>query len=451
MVSVRKKTRNKQKDEAIKQASSAMFDSVGFFLNIKSEVKSVEEGSIELKQSADNLANLLVNYLDMEEPPPVPDAVSEDKMPEIAERAKKQAFDLAKLGLILPFLINKESREYLANFLSGLIGEDALGAIKTTLVGITAVLTGVFAYKLFKQIGTTFEALKELSRVTGILFNISSSANEDLEVEKDKLDKDKKEVEKEKKKKAKEKKEIDEKKRNAKSARDDLKKEKQALKGKSKLSKLFAFATKIAPNVGKKLLTAIPFVGAFAAIGMLLYEIYDEAINFFDETERPEVKVDAVREEDEEESSDKKESQQAESVQKPDIASAVPPMVNQSSKPDAGVQPSASQGASSSNASEGQTAVAAPVTTTGGAETMDDTTGDNSENNEPAAALEMPTFTMPKTLNIAESSEEIVLEKKAVSPTIVVNNVDNTTTITKTEERGSVSDSGYRYSSTVGM
>lgn len=450
MVSVRKRTRKQQKEEAIQQASSAMFSSVGFFLNIKSEVKSVEEGSLELKQSANNLADLLVNYLDMEVPPPVPDAVPEDRMPEIAERAKKQAFDLAKLGLILPFLINKESREYLAGFLSGLIGEEALGTIKNTLIGITAVLTGVFAYKLFKQIGTTFEALKELSRVTSVLFGISSAANDDLEVEKEKLDKDKKEVDKEKKKKAKEDKVIEEKKKNAKSARDDLKKEKQALKGKGKLSKLFAFATRIAPNVGKKLLTAIPFVGSFAAIGLLLYEIYDEAVNFFDEGEREAPKVEAVKEEDEIESRDSNEPVQAEAVKKADIAAPVSPLVKEAAKsPTVTMGDQSVQSGGSASASPTMSAPA-PVQQAPSV-SSEVSYGSSAESSNETAKLEMPTFTMPKTINLAESSEEIILEKKEVTPMIIVNNVDNTTTIAKTEQRTPVQDSGYRYSTTVGM
>lgn len=452
MVSVRKKARDKQKQDAIKEASSAMFGSVGFFLNIKSEVSSIEEGSLELKKSAEELSDLLVNYLSEEEPPPPPDAVPEDRMPGIAATAKKQAFDLAKLGLILPFLINKESREYLANFISGLIGKEALEGIKITLVGITAVLTGVFAYKLFKQIGTTIEAVKELSRVTSILFGITDAANDDLVDEKTKLDKDKKEVEKEKKKKAKEKKEIDEKKRNAKSARDDLKKEKQALKGKGKLSKLFAFASRIAPNVGKKLLTAIPFVGAFAAIGLLLYEIYDEAINFFDEEERTPPKIDAVKDDEDEDEKSVAEGVQAQAVEKAPIAAAVPPLVKESRQQISGQVPSSQQGAQPSPeaaATQAQAMATAPA--------MEILPGDGNSDEvgakevESEGALELPSFTMPRTLDIAESSEEIILEKKDNVPTIVVNNIDNTTTIAKTEPETTSSDGSYRYSTTVGV
>jgi len=451
MVSVRKKARDKQKQDAINEASSAMFGSVGFFLNIKSEVNNIEEGSLELKQSASELSDLLLNYLSEEEPPPPPDAIPESRMPEIAAKAKKQAFDLAKLGLILPFLINKESREYLASFISGLIGQETLGVIKNTLIGITAVLTGVFAYKLFKQIGTTLEAVKELSRVTSILFGITDAANDDLVDEKGKLDKDKKEVEKEKKKKAKEEKVIDEKKRNAKSARDDLKKEKQALKGKGKLSKLFAFASRIAPNVGKKLLTAIPFVGTFAAIGLLLYEIYDEAVSFFDEEERASPKIDAVKEEDDDEKESVTEGVQAQSIEKAPIASAVPPLVKESNKSavNQAVTPQQETQTASTSSAPQSTAVPAPAMEI----LSEDATSDGeSEITETAdGTLELPVFTMPKTLNIAESSEEIIIEKKDAVAPIIVNNIDNSTTITKTEHASARSDSSYSYSTTVGV
>lgn len=451
MVSVRKKTRDKQKQDAIKDASSAMFGSVGFFLNINAEVKSIEDGSLELKQSASNLSDLLINYLSEEEPPPPPDAVPEDRMPEIAATAKKQAFDLAKLGLILPFLINKESREYLASFISGLVGQEALSTIKNTLIGLTAVLTGVFAYKLFKQIGTTIDAVKELSRVTSILFGITDAANDDLVDEKTKLDKDKKEVDKEKKKKAKEDKVIEEKKRNAKSARDDLKKEKQSLKGKGKLSKLFAFATRIAPNVGKKLLTAIPFVGTFAAIGLLLYEIYDEAVNFFDEEERTPPKIDAVKEDSEDEDTSTADGVQAQSIEKAPIASAVPPLVKESMQQVAD-QPSSTQQNTQTTTNN---SALQPAAASGAAPAMQmpsiDLEDNISKNDMEDGALELPTFTMPKTLDIAESSEEIVIEKKSVIPTIIVNNIDNSTTLTKTESATASSDGSYRYSTTVGV
>lgn len=452
MASVKRKARGAAEDKAIDGARRSMFTGMGFFVQFQPYAKDLQQEAAELEKSAIQLGNILTKYLELDEPLkllPVPEAVKEETIQDTAARVKSRAFDLAKLGLIIPLLLNKDAREYMASFLSGLTGIST-DAFKNALIGIGVVLAGVFTYKLFKQVSDTFTAFKQLSDATATLFNLTSDAAGELDAEKEKVDKDKKKIEKEKEKKAKEKKALDEKKANAKSAKDELKKEKRALKGKNKLSKLFAFATRIAPNVGKKLLSAIPFVGTFAAIGFLLYEIYDEAINFFDDEEREPPKVEAVKEEEEDdEEKESSRSVQAEPVAKAPIADSVPPIVKQAAQ----TQPQTQEQSSAEPEVTNQQEMSSPATTS--APSQEALSVNNKEEGSAQqevndASLEVPVFTMPKTLEFAESSEEITLEKKDVMPMVIVNNIDNSSTFTNVEAPESSTDSNYRYSTTVG-
>jgi len=209
-----------------------------------------------------------------------------------------------------------------------------------------------------------------------------------------------------------------------------------------------AFATRIAPNVGKKLLTAIPFVGTFAAIGFLLYEIYDEALNFFSEEEGSSPKVDAERENTDEVSAEFSTPVQAQSVERAPVAESVPPLVKKSAQPlpntekvDLNKDGPANQGVK-----EQSSFTSSPIQAT----VSDDQKDSSKEQIMDDASLDVPTFTMPKTLEFTESSEEIILEKKTVIPSIIINNIDNSSTFTSVEGPKSSSDTSYRYSTTVG-
>jgi len=229
MASIRKKIKDKALKNAVADASQSMFTGMGFFVQFQPYAKSLEQETAELEKSAVNLSNILTKYLEFDEPVkllPEPEAVKESTIQDTAARVKSRAFDLAKLGLIIPLLFNKDAREYMASFLSSLTGVSTDG-LKTALAAVGIVLASVFTYKLFKQVSDTFTAFRQLSTATATLFNLTSDASGGLDAEKEKVDKDKKKLEKENEKKAKEKKELDKKKENAKSAKEDLKKEKQ--------------------------------------------------------------------------------------------------------------------------------------------------------------------------------------------------------------------------------
>jgi len=265
MASVRKGTRQK----AVIGASQAMLGSLGFFVRESLPLsKQSADIAFDASLTALKLNNALLAYLDLvEEPPKIDPKVELDKA---VVRIKKRAFDLAAIGFIIPLLLNKEARDYLSNFAAGLIGVENLEKFKIGLIAVTGVLTGVFTYKLIKQVGDSIEAVKRLSQIVGTLFGITEAASSDIDLEKKSLDDDKKKIEEEKKKKELE----DKKTRDAASkGRDDIKASKQEYKKANFFGKVKFLATKFGPKVLGAVVKSIPVVGAVATIGLLISEI----------------------------------------------------------------------------------------------------------------------------------------------------------------------------------
>lgn len=199
MASVKNQSRSKQLDKAIDGAKRSMFTGMGFFVQVQPHAKDIEQSAVEMQQSVQKLGDVLLKYLDLHEPikRQPQEVVREDTLDQNISKVRKGAFDLAKLGLIIPFLLNKDAREYMASFLSGLTGF-SLEGMKTTLIAVTGVLTGMFALKLFKQINDTIEAIKKLNDVTRTLFGITEITSQDIDSAKDDLDKEKSKINKDK-------------------------------------------------------------------------------------------------------------------------------------------------------------------------------------------------------------------------------------------------------------
>lgn len=199
MASVKNQSRSKQLDKAIDGAKRSMFTGMGFFVQVQPHAKDIEQSAVEMQQSVQKLGDVLLKYLDLQEPVRQQqlDVVREDTLDQNISRVRKGAFDLAKLGLIIPFLLNRDAREYMASFMSGLTGF-SLEGMKSTLTAVTAVLTGMFALKLFKQINDTIDAIKKLNDVTRTLFGITEATSQDIDTAKDNLDKEKTKIEKDK-------------------------------------------------------------------------------------------------------------------------------------------------------------------------------------------------------------------------------------------------------------
>lgn len=286
MVSV--KRHSKRKQDVIQEASKAAIEGLGFFASISIKTGNIAEG---LKVSSDATTRLvdLVSKLFLDTKVEEQKKVDYKQLLETQTATiKKRGLDLAALGLLIPFLFSEDAKKYLGDFITGLfgLGPGALDKVKLGINAVLGVLAGVFAYKVFKQVGDTINALRTLATITGTLFGITEAAATDVSDSMDELDKDKE-------KKAAEKKEVDRTKKETKGLKDELKKEKKKYpKGvRGKISKAIDFVFKIGPKVGKGLLKALPVVGTIATIGYLLYEVYDEAVNFFsdeDKEEKPE-------------------------------------------------------------------------------------------------------------------------------------------------------------------
>ena len=121
---------------------------------------------------------------------PKPQAVRE-AAPSIAGSTSNmlgRGIDIALLGSLIALLVNKEAREYLASFLSGLLGID-FNNILTALKLVGIALAGVFAVKVFKQVSDTIATFIRLSKLVGVLFGLTNDQSEATIEEKEKMDK----------------------------------------------------------------------------------------------------------------------------------------------------------------------------------------------------------------------------------------------------------------------
>jgi hypothetical protein len=279
MASVSRGTRQK----AVIGASQAMLGSLGFFVR---EALPISKQSSDLALStsiaASNLNNALLAYLELFEEAPL--SVKTDPREELDKavvKIKKRAFDLAALGFVIPLLLNKDAREYLSSFAGGLIGVENVEKFKLGLIAVTGVVTGVFTFKLIKQVGDSIEAVKRLSQVVGTLFGITEAATEETLDKEAELDKQKKDIEAEKKKKEAEDRRL---KDAGKKGVNDIKASKQEYKKANFLGKIKFLATKFGPKVLGAVVKSIPVVGAAATIGLLIAEI----AGFFSDDEEQE-------------------------------------------------------------------------------------------------------------------------------------------------------------------
>lgn len=122
---------------------------------------------------------------------PQPQAVRE-AAPSIAGSTSNmlgRGIDIALLGSLIALLVNKEAREYLASFLSGLLGKDLFKNILSALKLVGIALAGVFAVKVFKQVSDTIATFIRLSKLVGILFGLTNDQSEATIEEKEKMDK----------------------------------------------------------------------------------------------------------------------------------------------------------------------------------------------------------------------------------------------------------------------
>lgn len=192
--------------DATQEQKQEIIKSLGFFASVSGAFDELAE---QLTKQSERLAVLeskigvllSVNTAALE----VPDAVVQERedISSITSRTTSRAFDLAGLGLIIPFLFNKESREYISSFANGLIGVDNVKMLNTALKTIGSILAGVFAYKVFKQVGDTIKTFKRLSQVISTLFALTDEGTESVVEERKKYE-EKKKREKEKRKKIRE-------------------------------------------------------------------------------------------------------------------------------------------------------------------------------------------------------------------------------------------------------
>ena len=192
-----------EKKVAIEKASAAVVSDVSFFLAANPILDSILDSVNKAAESVSKVAVLeqgIINPGPAQTPQQDAVAASKDELrPDTTNAMKKRGIDIASIALFIPLLINKDSREYLASFLGGLVGVENLEAINTGLKIATVALGAYLGIKVFKQVSDTINTFIRLSQLMGILFNTVSEADDGLDDQKKQVDKDKEDYDKKKK------------------------------------------------------------------------------------------------------------------------------------------------------------------------------------------------------------------------------------------------------------
>lgn len=190
------------KKVAIEETSAAVVAEVSFFLAANPILDSIVDAVNRAAESASKIAILEQGLLQQTPAQqPVQDAVAANKdelRPDTTGAMKKRGIDIASIAFFIPFLINNESRGYLASFLGGLIGVENLEALNNGLKVAALAMGAYLGVKVFKQVTDTINTFVRLSQLMGILFNVVSDADEGIDDEKKKHDKDKEDYDKKK-------------------------------------------------------------------------------------------------------------------------------------------------------------------------------------------------------------------------------------------------------------
>jgi hypothetical protein len=184
----------------VEKENKTVINSVMFFALANPLLQKINRG---LVFTDNQIAKLETNIVSLNVPgiTPIQADPRENNVP-VPEKKEnvsvaKSAFTasgLAALAFALPFLINKESRDYLTSFIAGLIGRDVLDKIALALKLVGAALAAAFAYKTMQQIQSAFESIKRLGNLTAILFGLTSDGTDAVNEKEDDLKKKQKKI-----------------------------------------------------------------------------------------------------------------------------------------------------------------------------------------------------------------------------------------------------------------
>ncbi len=179
----------------LQEASSAAIASVGFFVQNAEVFNTITSESKQAADKAGNIVSLFRQFLGESVGERLSKLTEEVKQQPVIDNQptlsamKQRGFDMAKLALLLPLLLNEEARTYFASFLKGLLGIESLERIKTVLKIAGVALATVFAAKVLMQVADTIKTFIRLARLTALLFGLTQATTNIAEKERKKYDK----------------------------------------------------------------------------------------------------------------------------------------------------------------------------------------------------------------------------------------------------------------------
>lgn len=173
------------------KGARAIIISVDFFARTSAAFKTVAEDlslqNKRLKKIESKISDILKVDAYALEPVPV-EVVERAPLSSITKQMKDRSFDLLKLGLILPFLLDKRARDYIADFATGLVGLENLEMFRSALKAVALTIGAVLGYKFLKQVGDAVSTILRLAQLTAALFLLTSEESVNIESKKNDLE-----------------------------------------------------------------------------------------------------------------------------------------------------------------------------------------------------------------------------------------------------------------------
>lgn len=259
---------------------------------------SIEKSSLIIKKEAALLKESILKFFITTKPVVSSNKLStSDAIKDVGEKTSQVGFDIFKLALLLPLLLNDKVKALVGGFFKKFleklgVAAPIVDAMALAIDNIQYILGAYFGFKIWKSVKGAFDAIMELARVTGIAADNTITQANAVDTERKTVRDQQGRLRDEKGRFVSEKKALEDgvKKASdtAKTGIKDAKKDMKAAKKLGKFSILEKFKVlkdKVVPkllSLGKNFIKAIPGVGTLIGLGVILYDLWSIGSDIYD-------------------------------------------------------------------------------------------------------------------------------------------------------------------------
>lgn len=260
-------------EEAAEAATGAVTMGGGLSTQEEKVASRIQGYTLEIKATLTTMEETL-NVIREYSRPTSKEVIPEEKafysqLTETTGSIKKTSLDVAKFALLIPLLVSDEVRKkFIAmfqGFLEGLgLGKEKIDMFTKVVKVVVGLLALYWGAKVIKSVFDAFNSIYKLAQLMTAAALITDSKEVKLEKERQSAERGKKDLRRQR-------------------AKIRLEKRKAGrLKGFKRLAKIL---TSIGPLIGKRVISAIPFIGTVASVAFLVAELGEEAFSAMDEAE----------------------------------------------------------------------------------------------------------------------------------------------------------------------